>query len=139
MLILFIVLASWFSLFCWLLISIYCHIIVFPFFDQLIYDSIKSDKSGTSGFSDCIRFFPPELFSGRYNQILFIWLLTSNFHLSLILIYFSRSGAWTGGAGVWVELSGKMHVLARLLGHLRQKTDDRIVLVSNYTQVHSCW
>ncbi|XP_074571282.1 DNA repair and recombination protein RAD54 [Curcuma longa] len=76
---------------------------------KLIYDSIKSDKSGTSGFSDCIRFFPPELFSGR-------------------------SGAWTGGAGVWVELSGKMHVLARLLGHLRQKTDDRIVLVSNYTQ-----
>ncbi|XP_042427998.1 DNA repair and recombination protein RAD54-like [Zingiber officinale] len=76
---------------------------------KLIYDSIKSDKSGTSGFSDCIRFFPPELFSGR-------------------------SGTWTGGAGVWVELSGKMHVLARLLGHLRQKTDDRIVLVSNYTQ-----
>lgn len=28
-----------------------------------------------------------------------------------------------------------MHVLARLLAHLRQKTDDRIVLVSNYTQV----
>ena len=36
---------------------------------------------------------------------------------------------------MWVELSGKMHVLAILLGHLRQKTDDRIVLVSNYTQV----
>lgn len=28
-----------------------------------------------------------------------------------------------------------MHVLARLLAHLRQRTDDRIVLVSNYTQV----
>ncbi|KAB1200764.1 DNA repair and recombination protein RAD54 [Morella rubra] len=27
-----------------------------------------------------------------------------------------------------------MHVLARLLAHLRQRTDDRIVLVSNYTQ-----
>jgi len=36
---------------------------------------------------------------------------------------------------MWVELSGKMHVLAILLGDLRQKTDDRIVLVSNYTQV----
>lgn len=47
----------------------------------------------------------------------------------------ARSGAWTGGGGMWVELSGKMHVLARLLGHLRQRTDDRIVLVSNYTQV----
>lgn len=46
-----------------------------------------------------------------------------------------RSGSWTGGDGSWVELSGKMHVLARLLAHLRQRTDDRIVLVSNYTQV----
>ncbi|XP_025823979.1 DNA repair and recombination protein RAD54 isoform X2 [Panicum hallii] len=76
---------------------------------KLIYDTIKSNNSGGSGFEDCLRFFPPELFSGR-------------------------SGSWTGGGGMWVELSGKMHVLARLLGHLRQKTDDRIVLVSNYTQ-----
>ncbi|KAL4567072.1 hypothetical protein LXL04_022644 [Taraxacum kok-saghyz] len=44
------------------------------------------------------------------------------------------SGSWTGGDGSWVELSGKMQVLARLLAHLRKKTDDRIVLVSNYTQ-----
>jgi len=49
-----------------------------------------------------------------------------------------RSGAWTGADGLWVELSGKMNVLARLLSELRQKTDDRIVLVSNYTQVISC-
>ncbi|KAF8779903.1 hypothetical protein HU200_002172 [Digitaria exilis] len=76
---------------------------------KLIYDTIKSNNSGGSGFDDCLRFFPPELFSGR-------------------------SGSWTGGGGMWVELSGKMHVLARLLGHLRLKTDDRIVLVSNYTQ-----
>ncbi|KAI3915901.1 hypothetical protein MKW98_004342 [Papaver atlanticum] len=75
---------------------------------KLIYDTIKSG-SGTSGFEDCIRFFPPAMFSGR-------------------------SGAWTGGDGVWVELSGKMHVLARLLAQLHSKTDDRIVLVSNYTQ-----
>ncbi|KAH9695551.1 protein CHROMATIN REMODELING 25 [Citrus sinensis] len=77
---------------------------------KLIYDTIKSGNPGTTGFEDCIRFFPPEMFSGR-------------------------SGSWTGGDGAWVELSGKMHVLARLLGHLRQRTDDRIVLVSNYTQV----
>lgn len=76
---------------------------------KLIYDTIKSNKSGGSDFDDCLRFFPPELFQGR-------------------------SGSWTGGGGMWVELSGKMHVLARLLGHLRLKTDDRIVLVSNYTQ-----
>ncbi|KAK1315418.1 DNA repair and recombination protein RAD54 [Acorus calamus] len=76
---------------------------------KLIYDTIRSGSPGTSGFEDCMRFFPPELFSGR-------------------------CGAWTGGDGIWVEYSGKMHVLARLLCHLRQKTDDRIVLVSNYTQ-----
>ncbi|PKA56106.1 DNA repair and recombination protein RAD54 [Apostasia shenzhenica] len=76
---------------------------------KLIYDTIKGGVSGTSGFEDCMQFFPPELFSGR-------------------------SGSWTGGGGVWVELSGKMHVLARLLCHLRSRTDDRIVLVSNYTQ-----
>ncbi|XP_062091450.1 protein CHROMATIN REMODELING 25 isoform X2 [Humulus lupulus] len=77
---------------------------------KLIYDTVKSGSSGTSGFEDCMRFFPPEMFSGR-------------------------SGSWTGGDGAWVELSGKMHVLARLLAHLCQKTDDRIVLVSNYTQL----
>ncbi|XP_047260756.1 protein CHROMATIN REMODELING 25-like [Capsicum annuum] len=77
---------------------------------KLIYDTIRSGSPGTSGFEDCIRFFPPEMFSGR-------------------------CCSWTGGAGLWVELSGKMNVLARLLAQLHQKTDDRIVLVSNYTQV----
>ncbi|KAL9276140.1 hypothetical protein ACSQ67_026312 [Phaseolus vulgaris] len=76
---------------------------------KLIYDTIRSGSPGISGFEDCIRFFPPEMLSGR-------------------------SGSWTGGHGAWVELSGKMHVLARLLAHLRQRTNDRIVLVSNYTQ-----
>ncbi|XP_071716163.1 protein CHROMATIN REMODELING 25 [Rutidosis leptorrhynchoides] len=76
---------------------------------KLIYDTMKSGNPGTAGFEGCMRFFPPEMFSGR-------------------------SGSWTGGDGAWVELSGKMHVLARLLAHLRKKTDDRIVLVSNYTQ-----
>ncbi|GLT98291.1 hypothetical protein SLE2022_158020 [Rubroshorea leprosula] len=76
---------------------------------KLIYDTIRSGSPGTTGLEDCMRFFPPEMFSGR-------------------------SGSWSGGDGAWVELSGKMHVLARLLAHLRKKTDDRIVLVSNYTQ-----
>ncbi|XP_073308403.1 protein CHROMATIN REMODELING 25-like isoform X3 [Primulina huaijiensis] len=76
---------------------------------KLIYDTIKSGSSGASGFEDCLRFFPVEIFSGR-------------------------TGSWAGGDGIWVELSGKMHVLARLLAQLRQRTDDRIVLVSNYTQ-----
>ncbi|AEE76208.1 Protein CHROMATIN REMODELING 25 [Arabidopsis thaliana] len=76
---------------------------------KLIYDTIKSGNPGTVGFENCLEFFPAEMFSGR-------------------------SGAWTGGDGAWVELSGKMHVLSRLLANLRRKTDDRIVLVSNYTQ-----
>nr|GLL47317.1 protein CHROMATIN REMODELING 25 [Ipomoea trifida] len=76
---------------------------------KLIYETIKSGSPGTKGFEDCIHLFPQEMFSGR-------------------------SGSWTGGAGLWVELSGKMHVLARLLAQLRQSTDDRVVLVSNYTQ-----
>ncbi|KAF3682006.1 DNA repair and recombination protein RAD54 [Capsicum annuum] len=78
---------------------------------KLICDTIRSGSPGTSGFEDCIRFFPPKMFSGR-------------------------CCSWTGGAGLLVELSGKMNVLARLLSQLRQKTDDRIVLVSNYTQVY---
>ncbi|CAN0846550.1 Protein CHROMATIN REMODELING 25 [Linum grandiflorum] len=32
---------------------------------KLIYDTIKSGSPGTSGFEDCIRFFPPSMFSGR--------------------------------------------------------------------------
>ncbi|XP_062020787.1 protein CHROMATIN REMODELING 25-like, partial [Rosa rugosa] len=80
---------------------------------KLIYDTIKSGNPGSSSFEDCIRFFPPQMFSGR-------------------------SGSWIGGDGAWVELSGKMHVLARLLAQLRKKTDDRIVLVSNYTHVMLC-
>ncbi|CAK9168936.1 unnamed protein product [Ilex paraguariensis] len=76
---------------------------------KLIYDTIRSGNPGTSAFEDCLHIFPPEMFSGR-------------------------SGSRTGGDGLWVELSGKMHVLARLLAQLRQRTDDRIVLVSNYTQ-----
>lgn len=73
---------------------------------KLIYDTVKSGKSRISGFEDCVRFFPSEM---------------------------RRSGSWSWGDGAWVELSGKMHVLARLLA-LLQWTDDRIVLVSNYTQ-----
>lgn len=60
----------------------------------------------------------------------------NTYSLIPLISYVLRSGSWTGGDGAWVELSGKMHVLARLLAHLRKKTDDRIVLVSNYTQVN---
>ena len=70
---------------------------------------------------------------------LFIFCSLEYFHVDLspkgIFCLIVRSGSWTGGDGTWIELSGKMHVLARLLAHLHQRTNDRIVLVSNYTQV----
>lgn len=71
--------------------------------------------------------------------ILFVFWMNLILPCPILEIFWSslRSGSWTGGDGAWVELSGKMHVLARLLAQLRQKTDDRIVLVSNYTQVPS--
>jgi DNA repair and recombination RAD54-like protein len=109
-----------------------CHLAIFIL--QLIYDTIKSNNSGGSGFDDCLRFFPLELFSGRYLTLLSLSFIFAEPSYNYCLLM-QRSGSWTGGGGMWVELSGKMHVLARLLGHLRQKTDDRIVLVSNYTQV----
>jgi DNA repair and recombination RAD54-like protein len=75
-------------------------------FVQLIYDTLRAGGSEAAGFEDCMPLFPQHLVS-------------------------SRSATWAN----WIELSGKMAVLAHLLAELRQKTDDRIVLVSNYTQV----
>lgn len=69
--------------------------------------------------------------------VIFVIEALSKCHSKRTGLNYNRSGSWTGGDGAWVELSGKMHVLARLLAHLRHKTDDRIVLVSNYTQVIS--
>lgn len=106
---------------------------------KLIYDTIKAGSPGTSGFDDCLRFFPPSMFSGRWSSDLIVIWMNLILPGPILEIFWSslRSGSWTGGDGAWVELSGKMHVLARLLAQLRQKTDDRIVLVSNYTQVLS--
>ncbi|CAM6077058.1 unnamed protein product [Sphagnum tenellum] len=72
---------------------------------KLIYDTLRAGGSEAAGFEDCMPLFPQHLVS-------------------------SRSAMWAN----WIELSGKMAVLAHLLAELRQKTDDRIVLVSNYTQ-----
>ena len=44
-----------------------------------------------------------------------------------------QSGAY-GSGGVMPELSGKMAVLDRLLGEMRSRGTDRIVIVSNFTQ-----
>ncbi|CAL0304374.1 unnamed protein product [Lupinus luteus] len=44
---------------------------------KLIYDTIRSGNPGTSGFEDCIRFFPPEMLSGRW--IVWIIFLRCNF------------------------------------------------------------
>lgn len=76
---------------------------------KLIFDTIRAGGTSAGGFKDSLHLFPPEMLN-------------------------SRTGSWTGGDGSWVELSGKMNVLARLLAFLRRTTDDRIVLVSNFTQ-----
>ena len=39
-----------------------------------------------------------------------------------------------GGEHSWIELSGKFAVLARMLAEMRRTGDDRIVVVSNFTQ-----
>ncbi|KAI5082190.1 hypothetical protein GOP47_0001933 [Adiantum capillus-veneris] len=75
---------------------------------KLIYDTAKCG-SNAAGFEDCLELIPSEMFAGR-------------------------NKSWTGADGNWIKLSGKMSVLARLLENIRQKTNDRIVLVSNYTQ-----
>ncbi|KAL3681387.1 hypothetical protein R1sor_024343 [Riccia sorocarpa] len=77
---------------------------------KLIYDTLKSGGSQAAGFEDCMKYFSPGMFCA-----------SSRHGLSAI-------------DGSWIELSGKMAVLARLLANIRQTTDDRIVLVSNYTQ-----
>jgi DNA repair and recombination RAD54-like protein len=79
---------------------------------QLIYDTIKNSKSGGSCFDDCLHFFPPKLFSGPFTLLYTSILLNQ---LTNTIYFMQGSGSWTGGGGMWVELSGKMHVLARLL------------------------
>eukprot|EP00210_Caulerpa_lentillifera_P002332 g2237.t1 len=79
---------------------------------KLIYDQLYShygpNSSGsTEGFEDCEDLMPNGLF-GR--------------------------GTSKGLPDNWVEYSGKLTVLARMLKELRKSTDDRIVVVSNYTQ-----
>lgn len=79
---------------------------------KLIYDQLHSNYgSGTGpsseGFKDCEDLLPMGLF-GR--------------------------GTSKGLPSNWVEFSGKMTVLSKMLKELRTSTNDRIVVVSNYTQ-----
>jgi hypothetical protein len=103
---------------------------------QLIYDTIRAGGSEAAGFGDCLKLFPQHLVASRYvhetwicAKIFLVWSIATK----LMDMLDCRSGNWPG----WIELSGKMAVLARLLSELRCKTDDRIVLVSNYTQVRA--
>ncbi|KAK9808913.1 hypothetical protein WJX72_006358 [[Myrmecia] bisecta] len=80
---------------------------------KLIYDVINAPFNqgggGVDGFEDCGQFFPPGLFDD------------------------GRPGRGSMPLG-WEALSGKFCVLAKMLAKLRADTDDRIVIVSNYTQ-----
>mmetsp|Transcript_11199 Transcript_11199/g.69143 ORF Transcript_11199/g.69143 Transcript_11199/m.69143 type:complete len:886 (+) Transcript_11199:228-2885(+) len=79
---------------------------------KLIFDALTrvgvSDPSA-AGFENAHDFFPPEMFGEN------------------------RNGRGRMAVG-WELLSGKFAVLSRLLAHLRKHTDDRIVIVSNYTE-----
>ena len=77
---------------------------------KLIYDALNSyEGNQADGFENCDQHFPPGLFDdGRKG----------------------RGGMAPG----WEYLSGKFAALADLLDNLRKPTDDRIVLISNYTQ-----
>lgn len=79
---------------------------------KLIFDALTrvgvSDPSA-AGFENAHDFFPPEMFGDN------------------------RNGRGRMAVG-WELLSGKFAVLSRLLAHLRKHTDDRIVIVSNYTE-----
>ena len=61
------------------------------------------------GVQGCDQFFPPGLFDN------------------------GRVGRGNLAIG-WELLSGKFGLMARMLANLRQETNDRIVIVSNYTQ-----
>ena len=80
---------------------------------KLIYDVVHSsagvDPKAAEGFQDCDKFFLPGIFDN------------------------GRAGRGSMAEG-WEFLSGKMAALANLLENLRQNTNDRIVLISNYTQ-----
>ncbi|KAK9804116.1 hypothetical protein WJX73_000321 [Symbiochloris irregularis] len=78
---------------------------------KLIYDSMhgKGGDGPADGFEGCERFFLPGMLDD------------------------GRAGRGAMAVG-WEGLSGKFAVLACMLALLRKHTDDRIVIVSNYTQ-----
>ena len=76
----------------------------------------SSDSGSTApGFEDCEQYFPAPAEGGGGGGG-----------------RGSRSGG--GDRAANPEMSGKMHVLDRLMVQMRATTDDRIVLISNYTQ-----
>lgn len=70
-----------------------CHLAFFIL--QLIYDTIKSNNSGVSGFDDCLHFFPPDLFSGRYLTLLPEWgLFSLSFYWTNLQLLFYIAKIW---------------------------------------------
>eukprot|EP00873_Tetraselmis_striata_P027428 jgi/Tetstr1/447692/TSEL_035049.t1 len=79
---------------------------------KLVLDMLHSRDASVDGFEDCMQYFLPWLVDDR------------------------RGGSRGVGklAAGWENLGGKFAVLAKMLALLRQTTNDRIVIVSNYTQ-----
>ncbi len=77
---------------------------------MLIYDMIKNNKTGKTGFENSMDILSPAVFEAP------------------------RGARTMGGPPGWEEMSGKFGLVARMLELLRKHTKDRIVLVSNFTQ-----
>ena len=76
----------------------------------LIYDMVKSNKTGKTGFENSMDILSPAVFEAP------------------------RGARAMGGPPGWEEMSGKFGLVARMLELLRKHTKDRVVLVSNFTQ-----
>jgi DNA repair and recombination RAD54-like protein len=77
---------------------------------RLIYDMVKSNKTGKTGFESCMEILSPANFEAP------------------------RGVRAMGGPAGWEQMSGKFGLVARMLELLRKNTKDRVVLVSNFTQ-----
>jgi DNA repair and recombination protein RAD54 and RAD54-like protein len=108
---------------------------------KLIYDVIHSKQGGASdGFEGCERFFPPGMYhaypvAGALFVRMYAHKWTCADQLLLCTGVFDDGRPGRGGLAIgWEALSGKFAVVSKMLSILWTQTDDKIVIVSNYTQ-----
>lgn len=106
---------------------------------KLIYDVVNGrDKGDISGFDGCAKFFPPGVSpESPFEQCMCMRAVQGSddtmswWHAGV----FDDGRLNRGGMAIgWEALSGKFGVVAKMLAILWKQTDDKIVIVSNYTQ-----